>query len=454
MQTKTNNLPTVLSASSSKKVLFATVPADGHFNPLTGLAKFLQENGFQVAWYASADYTAKLNKLGIRHYRFNHAKEITAANIEAIYPERKNIKSAAEKLNFDIINFFILRGEEYYRDMVEVRKKFAYDLVIADVAFTGIPFIKDKMKIPVISVGVFPLTESSISLPPTGLGMTPSYSLPGRIKQFFLRFAADKLLFRKANKVMRTVLKQNGIVHNNTNVFDLLVKKSTFVLQSGTPGFEYYRKDLGKNIRFVGPMLPHNSSAHNWYDERVNKYEQVVLVTQGTVEKDVNKLLIPTLEAFVNSGILVIVTTGGSKTAMLRRKFPQSNFIIEDFIPFADVMPYVDVYVSNGGYGGVMLAIENQVPMVVAGVHEGKNEINARVGYFDLGIDLKTETPTAAMVRGAVEQVLTEKVYKDSVVNLSGEFAAYDPFSLSLKYIKEVLDENSLTKANTGYLLN
>ena len=29
------------------------------------------------------------------------------------------------------------------------------------------------------------------------------------------------------------------------------------------------------------------------------------------------------------------------------------------------------------GYGGVMLGIENQLPLVVAGLHEGKNEINA-----------------------------------------------------------------------------
>jgi UDP:flavonoid glycosyltransferase YjiC (YdhE family) len=48
-------------------------------------------------------------------------------------------------------------------------------------------------------------------------------------------------------------------------------------------------------------------------------------------------------------------------------------------------MPYADVYVTNGGYGGTLLSIQNQLPMVVAGVHEGKNEINARVGYFQTG---------------------------------------------------------------------
>ena len=97
------------------------------------------------------------------------------------------------------------------------------------------------------------------------------------------------------------------------------------------------------------------------------------------------------LEAFQNSDYLVIVTTGGSKTVELRQRFTADNFIIEDFIPFDEVMPYCDVYITNGGYGGVLLGIEHQLPMVVAGVHEGKNEIAARVGYFKLGINLNTE---------------------------------------------------------------
>lgn len=37
-----------------KKILFANVPADGNFSPLTGLAKYFQEAGADVRWYASA----------------------------------------------------------------------------------------------------------------------------------------------------------------------------------------------------------------------------------------------------------------------------------------------------------------------------------------------------------------------------------------------------------------
>ena len=155
------------------------------------------------------------------------------------------------------------------------------------------------------------------------------------------------------------------------------------------------------------------------------------MVTQGTVEKDVEKLLVPTLEAFKNTDTLVVCTTGGSKTKELKERFPHSNIIIEDFIPFDSIMPYAKVYVTNGGYGGVMLGIENKLPMVVAGVHEGKNEICARVGYFKLGINLKTEKPTITQIKKAVEKVIDVTAFIEKTCNDSAKnFANIIPVNL------------------------
>ena len=58
----------------SKKILFATFPADGHFNPLTGLGVYLQSLGYDVRWYTSVTYSEKLKKLGIHHYAFKKSK--------------------------------------------------------------------------------------------------------------------------------------------------------------------------------------------------------------------------------------------------------------------------------------------------------------------------------------------------------------------------------------------
>ncbi len=441
------------SASSLKgrKILFANFPADGHFNPLTGLARHLKQLGCDVRWYTSKVYAEKIEKLNIQHYPFVKGLEIINEDFDQTFPEREKLKGQISKLKFDMINAFILRSPEYYADLKEIHQSFPFEVLVADCAFSGIPFVSDRMKIPVISIGVFPLAETSIDLAPPGLGMTPSYSFIGRIKQAILRAFTRKFIFGEPNKVLWRLLDSYGIRHNNESVFDMLSRKSKLLLQSGTPSFEYRRSDLGKNVRFIGPLLPQGGGTKRdpWHDVRLNQYNKVVLVTQGTVERNVEKILVPTLEAFKDSDTLVVATTGGSGTAELRKRYPESNLIIEDFIPFGDILPYTDVYITNGGYGGVMLSIENEVPMVVAGVHEGKNEINARIGYFGLGINLKTELPKAEQIRLAVKKVCADGLFKKNVIKLSREFREYNPQELTAQAVAEVLSKDSGITVNS-----
>jgi UDP:flavonoid glycosyltransferase YjiC (YdhE family) len=417
------------------KVLMATAPFDGHFNPLTTLALALKEVGYDVRWYTQEKYAPKLAKLQIPHFPFRSALQFHDGNMDELFPQRAVIKNKVAKLNFDLQEIFIKRGPEYYEDLKEIHKIFPFDIMIADLGFTGIPFVRRLMEIPVIGVSVFPLMESAKELAPYGLGMAPAKNILGKAKTAALRFLAANFLFKRSNQLNQAICAEYGI-KGTGNLFDDGIYHSTIVLQSGTPGFEYRRRDMSGHIRFVGPLLPAISSVLSEFKpSRDSSYERTVLVTQGTVEKDIEKIIVPTLQAFRGSNTKVIVTTGGSGTEELRRRFPESNFRIEDFIPFSEVMPYCDVYVSNGGYGGVLLGIQHQLPMVVAGIHEGKNEICARVGYFKLGINLNTETPTPAQIRDAVNRVMANQEYAENVKELAEEFDHYDPRFLVKKFV-------------------
>ena len=425
-----------------KRILFACVPGDGHFNPLTGLAKHLQTLGCDVRWYASAYYTEKLKKLDIPHYPFTKALDVPSEKIDEIFPERNAIKGQIEKLKFDMINYFILRSTEYFADIQSIHQQWPIDAIVADCVFSAIPFIQPLLHIPLISIGVLPLIQTSKELAPPGLGVEPSGSWLGRLKQDFMKTMANKVLFRKPNQLLFSLLDQRNIPHTESNVFDVLVNSSTIFLQTGTPGFEYSRSDLGKNIRFLGPLLPYRASDSNrtiWHDDRLNHYRNVILVTQGTVEKDVDKLLVPTLEAFKQTDTLVVATTGGSQTEILRIRYPHENLIIEDFISFDDIMPYAGAFVTNGGFGGVLQAVQYGLPMVVAGIHEGKNEIAARVGYFNYGINLNTEIPKPEQIHKAVAILEENPTYKTNVQRLADEFRAYPVNDLFAGYVAQAL---------------
>ena len=257
----TNNVLNTLQPDA--KILFAAFPGDGHFNPLTGLAVHLKNQGYDVRFYTSTLYREKVQKMDIAFFPFVRARELDVDKIDETFPDRKNHKSQVAKLNHDIINVFIKQGPEYYEDLKDVRKTFAFDLLIADIMFTGIPFVADLMKVPVLGVGIVPVTSTSKDLPPAGMGMLPSYTLFGKLKQGMLRWMGKNILFAKSNKVMKEVLGRYGITIDADNVFDMMTKKCNLVLQTGTPGFEYKRSDLDPKYKFVGPLLPYSSKKSN-----------------------------------------------------------------------------------------------------------------------------------------------------------------------------------------------
>ncbi len=425
------------------KILFATMPLDGHFNPLTGLAAYLRDQGHDVRWYTGGTYADKAERLGIPAYRFRKARVINQENFDELFPERKHIKGTIARLKFDIKTMFVLPVHDYMTDLFALREDFAFDLMVCDCLFCAGQVVQHVFRVPVVNVGIVPLTENSRDLPPSGLGLTPSSGWLGRQKQALLRFVTDRM-FRESKEVYNGVIAAFGLPPQQDNIFNIGVRTADVYLQSGVPGFEYKRSDMSKTVRFVGAMLPHRTGAKKPFAHaaKLGQYKKVILATQGTVERDVEKLLVPTLEAFKDSEHLVVVTTGGSGTAELRARYPQANVLIEDFIDFDVIMPHADVYVTNAGYGGVMLSIQNHLPMVVAGVHEGKSEIAARVGYFGLGENLRTETPTPKQLRQAVETVLASREYRQNVIRLSHEFRSFKSNLLCEQYIADVMQKH------------
>lgn len=424
-----------------KKILFATTGMDGHFNPLTGLAKFLQDEGCDVRWYTSERFRAKLARLQIPFYPFYTVHEINLDD-PAQAAARNAIEDPMEKLNYDFIHIFIERGPEYYADILKIHESFAFDIMISDNGFTGIPFVKQKMKVPVVAIGIVPLAENSTLLGPYGMALPPA-TTEATIAEYAKQndFVLNVMLKQTVEAHERT-LHEHGIVFERALFPHILTTQASIYLHIGIPEFEYQRPDLGQNIRFIGALLPYQADSQNhqaWYDDRLIQYDKMVLVTQGTVEKDTAKLIEPTLEAFQGTDVLVIVTTGDSNTQALREKYNAPNIIIESFIPFNDVMPYANVYITNGGYGGTLLSLSHKLPMVAAGVHEGKSEVCARIGYFGAGINLNTETPAKEAIREAAEEVMRNNQYKNKATEICDKMAQYQSEQLCADYIAELL---------------
>lgn len=420
------------------RILFATTPADGHFNPLTAVALDLQSAGHDVRWYVGPRYEQRLAALGIAPVRYDRATEVTGENIHELYPERAKLKGP-KLISFDGERLFIANVENHYRDIVDIRSRFAFDLFVCDAAFYAQKLIADKLAVPVYSFVPGPLMAAP-GLPPPFFGLRPARTVVGRLVHRGVRAMVHSTL-KQALQTYNTLLAVEGIETVPISDFlDFTLGCATRVFLIAAPCLDFPQLRVPPNADFVGPLLPAQRAVEEGAglpDMVQDPKATVVAVSQGTVDNaDPSKLIIPTLEALADQPLVVVVTTGGRNTDELRERFPQPNIVIEDFVRYDELFEHSDVFVTNGGAGSVLSAISRGVPLVTAGKTEAKNDINARVAYNGLGVDLRTEHPTPRQLSAAVLRVLADRKIADNVERARRELDSYRPLEIIRRCIE------------------
>jgi UDP:flavonoid glycosyltransferase YjiC (YdhE family) len=210
-------------------------------------------------------------------------------------------------------------------------------------------------------------------------------------------------------------------------LFHSVVELADAYLQLSVPSFEFPRQ-IPPTVHFVGtpPIIPGQVPLPPWAHE-LDGSRKVVLVTQGTVANhNFNLLVAPTLAALANeSDVLVVATAGGRPVDAIAGTVP-SNARVASYLPFEWLLPRVNVLVTNGGYGSVNQAMSFGIPLVTAGMTEDKADVNARVAWSGVGINLETNEPTQQALRDAVRTVLDRPAYRLRALKMAEGFASID----------------------------
>jgi UDP:flavonoid glycosyltransferase YjiC (YdhE family) len=118
-------------------------------------------------------------------------------------------------------------------------------------------------------------------------------------------------------------------------------------LTLGAPEFEWPRTDLRPNVHYFGalrtretePLKPKNLPS--WWDDVIKAKQEakkIVALSQGTIEANLNDLLIPTLDALKDrDDVLVIASTvvvepEGAPELVLPRNARATKFVPYDLL--------------------------------------------------------------------------------------------------------------------------
>ncbi len=425
------------------RILFASMPFDGHFLPMTGLAQRLRREGHDVRFYTGGSFAGRLERLGVPHVPFRRAVEVNAQNLAEHFPEIAKLKGP-RRVAFDVEKIFFANIPAHYADIVELHASFPFEVLVSDGAFYAAYPVTRKLAIPAYGIAPAPTpTAKSAGAPPPFFGLIPATNPAGRLRHRVV-WAMVEGTAKRARPVLDELLAREGLPAYHDSIYQLPWDTVTRMFATGVAAMDFDDIRWPDNHTFVGPLLPPRTgeASELHFLDRLPATAPVVVVSQGTVDnRDPQKLFIPALTALAGTGHLVIACTGHRNTAALRERFPQDNVIVEDWIDFDALLPQADVFITNGGYGSIMQAIMAEVPVVSAGKTEAKNDINARLAYRHLGYDLKTERPAPAQIAAAVRHVLADPAYKASIGQVAAELRVQRPIDTMAETILSETNE-------------
>jgi UDP:flavonoid glycosyltransferase YjiC (YdhE family) len=120
---------------------------------------------------------------------------------------------------------------------------------------------------------------------------------------------------------------------------------------------------------------------------------------------------------------------------------------VEKFIPYAHLMPKVDLLLTNGGYGSIQIAMAHGVPVVAIGKTEEKPEIANRVRWSGVGIGLKVRIPSETQIRNAVSHVLQTPTYSARAEAMRYELSGLDAANVGADLLEELAGTQSLAES-------
>jgi MGT family glycosyltransferase len=436
------------------KILLASTPATGHLNPLLSIARILMADGHEVAFLSGSVLRDRIEAIGAKFYALPPGADLDLRDFASVAPELKTMPPGLDWLRVAMERVFVDAIPAQHKGLQQAIRDFSAEIVIGDDMLFGVlpMLLGPRSKRPPIALcGTSFLHWRREDGAPHFVGLPPATTKQQRDDYAAMYREHDRLVYQPVADRLNRSLATLGVGPLSMTLFDSVVELADAYLQLTVPGFEFPR-DIPASVHFVGtpPMIPGQAPLPSWADD-LDGSRKVVLVTQGTLANHNFGLVIgPTLQALANEpDLLVVATAGGRPIDAIPGPIP-GNARLSQYLPFEWILPKVDVLVTNGGYGSVNQAMSFGIPLVTAGLTEDKADVNARVAWSGVGINLASNEPPPQALREAVRTVLDKPDYRRRAALMAGEFANIDTRSEVLRIVGQLSRESKQSGLRRG----
>lgn len=371
------------------KIVFFCIPAQGHTNPTLGVVKELIRRGHQVWYYSYNVLREKIEATG--------AAFVSCDDYDM---EQKLSPKDATRIGKDLafstkilVDTTLALDDKVCSDM----KKMKPDCIVADSMAVWGKAVAIKLGIPFVSsTTTFAFNKYSAKILKQSIGelFQMIFSMP--------KINKDIKRLQDKGYPVKSVL---DIIQNDDNTHTVVYTSSEFQPCSETFSDKY---------AFVGPSIRPASS------EIEKTSDKLVYISMGTVNNDMLPFYKQCIAAFAGKGYQVIMSVGDLVPMEEFGELPENVSIFRSVDQIA-VLQKADVFLSHCGMNSVNESLYFEVPLVMLPQTSEQGGVAERVSQLGAGVKLG-KAAKAAEILNAVDQVLTDSIYKKNAVDIAEGF--------------------------------
>lgn len=401
---------------------FIVPPLTGHVNPTLSLGAELLQRGHRVAWISlDPSLTTRLPRYGellpVQYDQGDTSKKNSEQYLDQI--SKKNV-SGIESIKFLYEEVLIPLNRFMYEGILIQLEIFKPDVIINDHQLFAGAIAAYKSKIPY---------ATSVTAP---AAIKMMEDLPG--------------IHEWEMKQIVGLQQELGIPGNHgivcSEALTMVFTSKDFFGDMPLPGF----------YKFIGPVIQHRSTVHEFAWERFRSMnnQPKILVTIGTTFDHSYKkeFFDKVIEAFADDMLTVVVVSD----VRLFEKWPD-NFIVSEYVPQLELLPYLDAVVCHGGHNTVSETLLHGLPLVVIPIAYDQSHVAGRVVHAGSGIRLNYRRFKAHHLKTAVSEILQDPSYKNAARQIQRSFEEAGGASSAASLLEELISQREPYNIYGGHAL-
>ena len=405
-------------------------PGTGHINPLTALARQLEQRGHKVIIFGIADTEARIRAAGIEFHLIG-AEDYPLGTLQRLDQRLSELRGLA------VFRFTVERvrntARMILRDGPEAVRKANLDAMLIDEADMG-STVAEHLGLPYVSIAFFPPLIRDDRFPPFCFGWPAGQDRLSRLRNilgmlFLSRVAAP--IYAIVNEQRRAW----GLKPLN-HAADALSPIAQITQLPEVLEFDVHPKP--SLLHYTGPFIDDKQRPPVDFPWDRLDGRTLVYASLGTLQNGSEANFRAIAEGCASLDVQLILSLGGGLDPSSLGDLP-GNPIVVRYAPQLELLKSTSAVITHAGLNTVLESLAEGVPLIAIPQGNDQPGVAARVAARGAGIVIPRRNLNAKRLREAVQAVLNQPKYGETARSIMREMQKIDGRSRAVDIIEQAL---------------